>query len=37
MGVHGDKTMQRIKKWDEIDMINETLRRVATLRTKDAA
>jgi len=27
-GIHGDKTMQRIRKYDEIDMINETLRRV---------
>ena len=28
-GIHGDKTMQRIRKYDEIDMINETLRRIA--------
>jgi len=28
-GVHGDKTMMRIRKWDEIDCINETLRRIA--------
>ena len=31
LGVHGDKTMQRIRKYDEVDMINETLRRVAEL------
>lgn len=29
LGVHGDKTMMRIRKWDEIDCINETLRRIA--------
>lgn len=30
-GIHGDQTMLRIKKWDEVDAINETLRRVALL------
>ena len=27
-GWHGDKTMWRIKKWDEWDALNETLRRL---------
>ena len=28
MGIHGDKTMWRIHKMDEIEALNETLRRV---------
>ena len=28
-GWHGDKTMFRIRKWDEWDALNETLRRLA--------
>ena len=28
-GWHGDKTMWRIKKWDEWDALNETLRALA--------
>ena len=28
-GIHGDKTMLRIKKWDEIDLLADTLRRLA--------
>lgn len=28
MGIHGDRTMWRIHKMDEIDALNETLRRV---------
>jgi len=27
LGVHGDKTMLRLTKMDDIDMINETVRR----------
>lgn len=27
LGVHGDKTMMRIKKWSDLHMINETIRR----------
>lgn len=27
-GWHGRKTMWRIRKWDELDALNETLRRV---------
>lgn len=33
-GIHGDKTMLRIRKWDETDCINETLRRVAQLKSE---
>lgn len=29
MGIHGDKTLWRIHKMDEIDALNETLRRLA--------
>ncbi len=28
-GIHGDQTMLRIRKWQEIDALNETLRRIA--------
>ena len=28
-GWHGRKTMWRIRKWDELDALNETLRRLA--------
>ena len=28
MGIHGDKTMWRIHKMEEIDALNETLRRI---------
>lgn len=28
-GWHGQKTMWRVRKWDELDALNETLRRVA--------
>lgn len=28
MGIHGDKTMWRIHKMDELKALNETLRRV---------
>jgi len=28
MGIHGDRTLWRIHKMDEIDALNETLRRV---------
>ncbi|MDR3445972.1 hypothetical protein [Dyella sp.] len=28
-GIHGDKTMLRIKKWDELDLLADTLRRLA--------
>lgn len=31
-GIHGDKTMFRIRKWDELDALNETLRGVANAR-----
>lgn len=29
MGIHGDKTMWRIHKMDELKALNETLRRIA--------
>lgn len=28
LGVHGDKTMLRIKKWSELDCLVDTLRRL---------
>jgi 5-methylcytosine-specific restriction endonuclease McrA len=28
-GIHGDKTMLRIKKWDELDLLADTLARLA--------
>ena len=28
-GIHGDRTMLRIKKWGEIDLLADTLRRLA--------
>jgi hypothetical protein len=31
-GIHGDKTMWRIHKMDEMDALNETLRRVYACR-----
>lgn len=29
LGIHGNKTMLKIKHWDELDALNETLRRLA--------